>query len=31
MYIVWFIGLVGRVFANSPGDHCSIPGQVLKT
>ena len=23
------IGLMSRVFANSPGDHCSIPGQVI--
>ena len=23
------IGLVGRVFANGPGDLCSIPGQVI--
>ena len=24
-----FIGLVGRVFANSPGDQGSIPGRVI--
>ena len=24
-----FIALVGRVFANSPGDLCSIPGHVI--
>ena len=24
-----FIGLVGRVFANGPGDLCSIPGRVI--
>ena len=26
----WFIGLVGRGFANGPGDLCSIPGRVTK-
>ena len=25
----WLIGLVGRVFANSPGDQDSIPSQVI--
>ena len=24
-----YIGLVGRVFANGPGDRGSIPGQVI--
>ena len=26
---IMFIGLVGRVFANSPGDLGSIPGRVI--
>ena len=26
--MILFIGLVGRVFANSPGDRGSIPGRV---
>ena len=25
----WLIGLVGRVFANNPGDLGSIPGRVI--
>ena len=25
----WLIGLVGRVFANGPGDRGSIPGRVI--
>ena len=25
----WFSGLVGRVFANGPGDLGSIPGRVI--
>ena len=25
----WLIGLVGRVFANGPGDLGSIPGHVI--
>ena len=25
----WLIGLVGRVFANGPGDLVSIPGRVI--
>ena len=25
----YVIGLVGRVFANGPGDLCSIPGHVI--
>ena len=25
----WFIGLVSRVFANSPGDLGSVPGHVI--
>ena len=30
MYVcVCLIGLVGRVFANGPGDLCSIPGRVI--
>ena len=34
MYQMWNfkqgkIGLVGRVFANGPGDLCSIPGRVI--
>ena len=28
-YINWLIGLVGRVFANGPGDRSSIPGRVI--
>ena len=28
-YFYWLIGLVGRVFTNSPGDLGSIPGQVI--
>ena len=27
--IYWLIGLVGRVFANGPGDLGSIPGRVI--
>ena len=27
----WLIGLVGRVFANDPGDWGSIPGCVIPT
>ena len=27
--IVYFIGLVGRVFTNGPGDLGSIPGRVI--
>ena len=26
----WLIGLVGRVFANGPGDWGSNPGQVIQ-
>ena len=26
---IWLIGLVGRVFANGPGDLGSIPGRVI--
>ena len=29
IYIDWLICLVGRVFANGPGDLCSIPGRVI--
>ena len=29
IYIYWLIGLVGRVFANGPGDWGSIPGRVI--
>ena len=25
----WLVGLVGRVFANGPGDWGSIPGRVI--
>ena len=25
----WLIGLVGRVFANGPGDLGSIPGRII--
>ena len=28
-YIYIFIGLVGSVFANRPGDRSSIPGRVI--
>ena len=28
-YIIWLIGLVGRVFANGPGDLGSIPDRVI--
>ena len=28
-YFYWLIGLVGRVFANGPGDLGSIPGCVI--
>ena len=27
--ISWLIGLLGRVFANDPGDRGSIPGRVI--
>ena len=27
--VSWLIGLVGRVFANGPGDLGTIPGQVI--
>ena len=26
----WLIGLVGRVFANGPGDLGSIPGHIIR-
>ena len=26
---VWFIGLVGRMFANGPGELSSVPGRVI--
>ena len=29
IYIYWLIGLVGRVFANGPGDLGSIPGHII--
>ena len=29
IYISRFIGLVGRVFGNGPGDMGSIPGRVI--
>ena len=29
IYIIWFIGLVGRVFANNLGDLGSIRGHVI--
>ena len=29
IYIYMEIGLGGRVFANDPGDQCSIPGRVI--
>ena len=28
-YIIWLIGLVGRVFANSPEDLGLIPGRII--
>ena len=27
--VIWLIGLVGRVFANGPGDRGSVPGRVI--
>ena len=29
IYIHWLIGIVGRLFANRPGDMGSIPGHVI--
>ena len=29
LFIYWLIGLVGRVFANSPGELGPIPGRVI--
>ena len=28
-YLMWFLGSVGRVFPNGPGDLGSIPGRVI--
>ena len=28
--IYWLIGIVGRVFANGPGDFGSVPGNVIR-
>ena len=29
IYIYIYISLISRVFANDPGDRCSIPGRVI--